>query len=82
MGTNEILLPVPGRDFITGTVIPSEAVGKPMPSIGCPIIAIIACFPLGVGALIFYLSAKKSEGMRFTMAIGQRFQNNWPTEHR
>ena len=50
------------------TVVPTttpKCDERKMLSVGCPIAACIFCWPLGIGSLVFYLRAKKSQGNCF-----------------
>ena len=65
----------PGQQVVNGQVVGQQqfaAINTPatcdkskMPSVACPIFACICCWPLGIGALIFYLRAQGSQGNCF-----------------
>ena len=58
----------PGQQILNGQVVSSPAPTcdkNKMPSVACPIFACICCWPLGIGALIYYLRANNSQGNCF-----------------
>ena len=61
----------PGQQVINGQVIgqpghvTSACDQSKMPSVACPIFACLCYWPLGIGALVYYLKAQSAQGTRF-----------------